>query len=116
MPSDRPRRQVDAEASLPVRSEPKTAAAARPGAQAADACRNPNGIQGCQNRRWQRIARPPVLLMILLACWRWLMSTARGFGPSRHGARAPQDAVLPADLRPGPRLALVHAPPIRLLT
>jgi len=55
-------------------------------------------------------------MAIFLACWRWLMPTADGHGPSRQAVRAPQDEIPPAVLRPGPHLALIHAPPLRLLT
>jgi len=56
-----------------------------------------------------------VLMALLLACWRWLMPADFGYGPPQRRPRAPQ-AVLPASLRPASRLALLHAPPLRLLT
>ncbi len=58
---------------------------------------------------------PPVLMALFLACWRWLMPPAAGFGSPRRMARMPRLAVAAA-LRSPHRLAPVHAPPLRLLT
>lgn len=116
MPSDWPRWQVDAEASLPVRSEPQ-AGRRRP----AGIPKPPTLVETRTEYKAARLllaadSETPVLLTLLLACWRWLMPTATGVGASRHAARALQDEVPPAAMRPGPRLAHIHAPPHRLLT
>jgi hypothetical protein len=102
---------------LPEQLRARTDALPGQGAEAADAKRNPEP-------EYKPPAQPlaadkresPVLMALLLACWRWLtMPPAAGFGPPRPALRAPL-AVLPATLRPAPRLAHLHAPPLRLLT
>jgi len=54
-------------------------------------------------------------MALLMACWRWLMPPAAGVAPSWLPVALPP-AIVPAAQRPSLRLALIHAPPLRLLT
>ncbi len=112
----------DAGRSMPTSPLPPDAGSQMPhsagqGAGAADAqAKTRTGIKAARLQKLAAEKRdPPVLMALFLACWRWLMPPAAGFGPPRRIARMPRLAVAAALRRP-PRLAPVHAPPLRLLT
>ena len=73
-----------------------------------------NRNTACQ-QRWQADqSETPVLMALLLACWRWLLPTAAGFGPPRHSARA-RNRQLSLPCEPAPASPPSHLSPLRLL-